>query len=77
MLEILSNIYQIYFLLEVVASLPVGFIFFENNASKEKRSVENWLIFIKFCHHKGGHIPLTSEMASLVVTMFSFLIFNH
>ena len=40
MLEILSKIYQIFFQSEVVASLPVGFIFFKNNANKEKRSVE-------------------------------------
>ena len=53
-------------LLGIVALLPVGFIFFENNASKEKRSVKNWLIFIKFCHHKGGQIPLTSKGCSLL-----------
>ena len=35
-LKDLSNFFQS----EVVASLPVGFIFFENNANKEKRSVE-------------------------------------
>ena len=54
-------------LLGIVALLPVGFIFFENNASKDKRSViEYWLICIKFCHHKGkgGQIPLMSTVFS-------------
>ena len=40
--------------------------FFENNAGKEKRSVEYCLFINEFCHNEGGRIPSTSEPTSLV-----------
>ena len=41
--------------------------FFENNAGKEKRSVEYCLFINEFCHNEGGRIPSTSEPTSLYI----------
>ena len=62
----LSKIYQIFFTLKLWPCYLQVLLYFENNANKEKRSVEFQLFSIKFCHHKGGRIPLTSKVYTLV-----------
>ena len=47
---------------------PKVIFFFKYYASKEKRAVEYSLIFSEFCCYKGGQIPLTSKLGSLVRT---------